>query len=83
VTVNGVRLIEECDFYDYYCDPHTPLMLLPTGSYLSSFLSPGDYTYQIGDIAANCMAPDGDTRTVLVIAGETRTVRFDVICEGS
>ena len=83
VTVNGVRLIEPCDFYDYYCDPDTPLMLLPTGTYVSFFLSPGDYTYQLGDIAPNCVALDGDTRTVSVIPGETGTVRFDVTCEGT
>jgi hypothetical protein len=82
VTVNGNLLIEPCDFYDYYCDPDTPLMLLPTGSHVSSFLPPGDYAYRIGDIAPNCTVLDGDTRTVSVVPAETMTVRFDVTCEG-
>ena len=83
VTVNGELLIEPCGFYDYFCDPGAPLMLLPTGSHLSSFLSPGDYTYRIGDIAPNCTARDGATRTAPVTPGKTTTVRFDVVCDGS
>jgi len=83
VTVNGELLIEPCDFYDYFCDPGAPLLLLPTGSYISSFLAPGDYTYLIGDIAPNCTALDGATRTASVTSGETTTVRFDLVCEGT
>ena len=83
LTMNGDLLIEPCGYYDYYCDPGQPLLLLPTGSHMSSFLSPGDYTYRIGDIAPNCTAIAGDTRTASVTPGETTTVRFDVTCEGS
>ena len=81
VTVNGVLQILPCGFYDYYCTPDTPLLLVPEGSYLFAEVPAGDHTYAFGDIGSNCAARDGDSRTVSVTSGDTTIVRLDVICD--
>jgi hypothetical protein len=83
LAVDGELLPGTCGWYDYYCDPGAPLLLVPTGSYLSEQLSPGDHLYRLGDIAPNCTVADGDSRTAVVAAGAVSTVRFDITCEGS
>ena len=83
MTVDGELVIVPCGFYDYYCEPGAPLMLVPNGSYLFPLVSPGGHTYRLGDIAPNCMVLDGNSRTVSVAAGELSAVLFDVTCHGS
>jgi hypothetical protein len=83
LTFDGEVVIAPCGFYDYYCEPGAPLMLVPSGSYLLLQVSAGDHSYALGDIAPNCTALAGPSRTVSVAPGETSVVRFDLSCDES
>lgn len=45
-------------------------------------VSPGAYLIQLGDVALNCTVQGDNPRTVDVLAGQTATTQFDVVCEG-
>lgn len=83
LTIDGVLAIAPCGFYDYDCEPGAPLMLPPNGSNLLFSVSPGDHTYQIGDVSSNCTVAGGSSRRVSVLVGELVSAAFEVRCEPS
>lgn len=80
VMADGQIVIAPCGYWDYYCDPGEPLMLVPNGSHFFFQVAHGDHTYQLGDIAPNCAVNGDNPRTVSVALGETAAVVFDVTC---
>jgi hypothetical protein len=83
MTVDGELVIEPCGFYDYGCEPGQPLKLSPNSVHDLYLVSPGEHTYEIGDIASSCAVADGSFRMVAVAVGVTTVVGFDVRCEAS
>jgi hypothetical protein len=50
------------------------------GSFTFTQISPGTYTVQLDDIAANCAVSGGPTRQVTVVEAQTTEVSFDLSC---
>jgi hypothetical protein len=46
-------------------------------------LGSGDHTVQLGGLAANCTATDGNSRSVTVSAGGTANLTFTITCAGT
>ena len=80
VILDGQLVLEPCGWYDYGCQPDTPLLLEASGSHLFEQLPPGDHTYQLGDLAPNCTVNGSNPRTVSVVIGQTSAAMFDVDC---
>jgi hypothetical protein len=84
VTVDGELVLGgPCGWYDYYCDPGAPLLLVPNGSYQFVEVAVGSHVYRLGDIAPNCTVSEGEVRTASVTPGEISVLRYAVSCEGS
>jgi hypothetical protein len=80
LTVDGELLVEPCGWYDYDCEPGAPHRFPPSGYEFFYQVPPGDHTYRLGNIAANCEVLDGESRVVSVTVGDTATVRFPLTC---
>jgi hypothetical protein len=80
VTIDGQLVLVPCGWYDYDCEPGTPLIVEPNASQLFEQVVPGVHTYELGDIASNCTVNGSNPRTVSVVVGDTSAVRFEVNC---
>jgi hypothetical protein len=77
-------LLEYPDCRGYYCYygyyPSGPIRLDLTGEFFQGQLTPGNHTYELSDIAANCAVQGSNPRTASVVVGETTEVRFLLVC---
>jgi hypothetical protein len=90
VDVNGYTvfrdgqeiIVTRCDPADFYCynPSHVPLRLDPDAEWSFTEVTPATYSYELRDLAANCVVNGSNPRSVAVAVGETAEVVFDVAC---
>jgi hypothetical protein len=70
----------DADGYTLRIDAQPPEEIGLSATVERTGLAPGDYTLELGGLAANCAVTDGNPRIATVSRGETTTVTFDVVC---
>jgi hypothetical protein len=77
IATGGVEL--DADGYTVQVGGGTPEPIGTAATWTSGELDPGSYAVELGGLAANCSVAE-NPRTVIVTAGETTTVAFQVTC---
>ena len=90
VDVNGYTvfrdgqeiIVTRCDPADFYCyyPSHVPLRLDPDAEWSFTEVTPATYSYELRDLAANCVVNGSNPRSVPVTVGDTAEVVFNVAC---
>jgi hypothetical protein len=70
----------DADGYTLQIDAQPPEEIGLSATVERTGLAPGNYTLELGELAANCSVTGGNPRTVTVSRGETTTVTFAVVC---
>ncbi|MGH7629985.1 MAG: hypothetical protein ACREOF_11525 [Gemmatimonadales bacterium] len=77
VLFDGVQLLE-FDYYYYYYG--VPVVLGPNDTRLFEQVPPGNHTYELTDIAPNCVVEGTNPRAVSVSIGAISELAFHVVC---
>jgi hypothetical protein len=75
-------IVTYCDPFDFYCyyPRRAPLRLDPDAEWSFRAVVPATYSYELRDLAANCVVNGSNPRSVPVTAGDTAEVLFNVAC---
>lgn len=80
VTVSSTGAPLDPDGYSASVNDGTPVAVAPTGSVVIGDLDPGEHSVLLEGLAANCEVDGDNPQTVIVEAGETAEVTFQVTC---
>jgi hypothetical protein len=81
VTTNTSGLSLDPDGYTITVDGSQSQAIAVNDSVAFTGLAPGDHVVTLSNVAGNCTARDGPTRTVTVPSGGTASTAFSVRCE--